>query len=67
MESKIYDAKIEIREATNKKGDPYKLLLVHMEASNGEMINVLDMYLKPSVYDIITFITKQKEGGKPIE
>lgn len=52
----MYNAKIEVLQRTNKNGEPYEILAIYMEAKNGHLVRVHEVYMKEALKGIIEFV-----------
>ena len=51
-----YDAKIEISERINKKGQPYKMFEVWMTTQHGELVKIYERFCDDVLYTLITVL-----------
>lgn len=57
-----HQAEIEILEKTNKNGEPYEILAIHMVLPNGTTVQIHEVYMRDALKDIINLVADLKSG-----
>ena len=56
-----YDAKIDITERINKKGQPYKMFEVWMTTQHGEFVKIYERFCDDVLYTLITVLKEDRK------
>ena len=64
----MIDAKLNIVERVNKKGESYNVLELHVFSKlTGELLHVHDIYMRESLKNIIEYTQKEKKDWHTIQ
>ena len=54
-----YDAKLNVSERVNKKGETYKMLEIYMTTKDGELVLVHEFFMRESLVTLIKLVTQK--------
>ena len=51
-------AQLEIASKTNKEGKPYQIMTIYIEAPNGDLVPIQEVYLKDHIIELLKYFQK---------
>lgn len=54
-----YDAKLNVSERENKKGEKYQMLEIYMTTKNGEVVLVHEVYMRETLATLIRLVSEK--------